>query len=177
MPIFYHFLPRLSRFQIEIINLTWQSAQQPFGSGATSSVNASLIDVQTSFAFKRLHEDSKQEKSEAQIYCILTNEISVLVHPLVRESQHVAQLQGICWDISHDDLPWPALVFEKSQFGDLHKFASLPLSRAMSFADRFRLCLDIGTGIRDLHRVSTYIVSLSYVTPPANFALTSSMVI
>jgi serine/threonine protein kinase len=79
----------------------------------------------------------------------------VLAHKSVREHPNIAQLQGICWDVSaFDDKPWPVLVFEKTHLGDLYEFAMLPAGRTMNFSQRLRLCMDMGRAIMDMHSMS-----------------------
>jgi hypothetical protein len=49
---------------------------------------------------------------------------------------------------------WPVLVLEKSQYGDLYNFATLPVGRELCFAKRLKLCVDVGTAISDMHNNS-----------------------
>ncbi|KAI1631178.1 TPR-like protein [Biscogniauxia mediterranea] len=149
---FLSFLATAQKLQIQFLPITWEAARPGLGFGGTSKIDQALVDTQTSFAFKRIHEISKQEKTEKQIFQTLINEITILSHAVVREHPGIAQLQGICWDISpEDDKPWPVLVFEKTHFGDLYNFMRLPLGREMGFRDRLNLCIDIGTAIADMH--------------------------
>lgn len=152
---FLSFLATAQALQIPFLAITWKAAQQDIGSGGTSRINEALQDLDTSFAFKRIHEDSKQEKTEEQIFQILINEITILGHTFIRKHPNIAHLQGICWDISPtDDIPWPVLVFEKTHFGDLYNFASSPIGRELGIIERLRLCIDIGRAITDMHSAS-----------------------
>jgi hypothetical protein len=154
---FLSFLATAQALQIELLPITWEAARQDIGSGGTSRINEALVNLNTSFAFKRVHEESKVKKTEAQIFQTLTNEIMVLGHPFIRSHSNIAQLQGICLDIStNDDKPWPVLVFEKSQFGDLYNFAMVPVGREMGIYERIKLCVDISTAIMDMHASSKY---------------------
>ncbi|KAI1284233.1 TPR-like protein [Xylaria sp. FL0933] len=146
------FLATAQTLGVTILPITWEAARQDVGSGGTSKIHESLANLRTSLAFKRIHEISKQEKTDSELFRILANEVTILSHPIVREHENIAQLQGICWDISPDDgKPWPVLVFEKSQFGDLYDFASLPVGRDMDVSNRIKLCVDIGTALLDMH--------------------------
>lgn len=51
----------------------------------------------------------------------------------------------------HDDRIWPVLVFKKSEYGDLHHFASLIIGRKLGFQQRLKLCLDVGAAIAHMH--------------------------
>ncbi|KAI1123368.1 kinase-like domain-containing protein [Nemania abortiva] len=146
------FLAAAQALDITLLPITWEAARRDVGVGGTSRINQSLANLHTSFAFKRIHDASKRQKTEREIFHNLTNEIRILSHKIVREHQSIAQLQGICWDISpKDGKPWPVLVFEKSQFGDLYRFASLPVGREMSMSDSIGLCVDIGRAVVNMH--------------------------
>jgi hypothetical protein len=159
----YGFLPFLAAVQmleIDFLPIIWDAARQGLGSGATSTVDEWLVDLKTSFAFKRVHSSSKRARREVEIYRTLINEISVLGHPSVRENLYIAQLLGICWDVSSDDItPWPVLVFEKSQFGDLYHFMTQSDGRSMGIKERIALFVDIGTAIRDMHSKGKWFIS------------------
>lgn len=152
---FISFLATAQALKIEFLPITWEAARQDIGSGGTSRVSEARQDLGTSFAFKRVHEDGKREKTEEEIFQTLINEITTLGHTYIREHSNIAQLQGICWDISpDDDIPWPVLIFEKTHFGDLHSFASSTIGREMDIGKRLKLCVDIGTAIIDLRSFS-----------------------
>ena len=110
----------------------------------------------TSFAFKLITEASKSERPDEIIFQTVTNEVAVLAHPLVRRHPNIVQLQGICWDISdNDDKPWPVLVFEKFDLGDLSTFTESSLWRILVFSQCVKLCLDIGIALLDMHSHGT----------------------
>lgn len=154
---FISFLATAQALNFQFLPITWEAARQDIGFGGTSRINEARQTLEISLAFKRIHEDSKKNKREEQIFQFLTNELTVLGHKLIREHPNIGQLQGLCWDISaDDDIPWPVLVFEKSHFGDLYNFASSPIGREMSIGERLKLCVDIGTAITDMHSASEY---------------------
>ncbi|KAK0712751.1 hypothetical protein B0T26DRAFT_650945, partial [Lasiosphaeria miniovina] len=146
---FLSFLATVQALQIEILPLVWDiTHDDDKGFGGTSVIYQALVNLDTSFAFKTYR---KQQKTEEQVFQILINEITVLSEPSVREHTNIAQLQGICWEISpSDDKPWPVLVFEKSHHGDLDHFARHG-GRGMMTNDRLRLCLDVGRAVIDMH--------------------------
>jgi hypothetical protein len=93
---------------------------------------------------------------ETQLIGLLVAEIAVLGCRAIREYLHIAQLLGICWDVSpDDDKPWPVLVFEESKLGNLHSYCWRPLRR--TFTDNLRFCVDIGTSIAAMHSNGAYI--------------------
>lgn len=145
---FLSFLATAQALQIEFLPIVGDAARGVIGTGGTSRVHQSLVNLDTSFAFKTYH---KRDKTEEKIFRTLINEITVLSQPFVREHANIAQLQGICWDISPgDDKPWPVLVFEKSHFGDLRHFIGHG-GRDMTVDARLGLCVDIGRAIMDMH--------------------------
>jgi hypothetical protein len=162
---FLSFLATAQALDIDLLPLTWEAASQRIGLGGTSKVNESPINVDTSFAFKRVRDDETKQRTEENIFRTLINEIAVLAQPRVREHPNIVQLQGICWDISADDKPWPVLVFEKSEFGDLYNFVKMPVGRQMDINERLKLCLEIGTAIITMHSNSMYPLSIAYCIP------------
>lgn len=151
------FLAVAQKMQVDILPITWQSARGPVGAGGTSQINEALINLQTSFIFKCVSNKQKRKFPKAKIFQTLISEIVVLAHPLLRKHPNIVQLQGICWDVLPNQI-WPVLVFEKTQFGDLHNFLTLPVGRDLRTLERLKLCVDIGTAISDMHfnsRLST----------------------
>jgi hypothetical protein len=149
------FLAVIQKLKISILPITWQAARQAIGVGATGRINEALINLHTSFAFKCVTDKQKQNNAEEGIICTLINEVVALGHPLIRQHPNIAELQGICWDVTTneqgEDKVWPVLVFEKSQYGDLYNFVTLPVGRELGFAERLKLCVDIGIAISDMH--------------------------
>lgn len=145
---FLSFLATAQALGIEFLNIAWDAARGVVGTGGTSRIHQALLNLDTSLAFKTYHR--RNQADEQQEFCTLINEITVLSQPFVRGHPNIAQLQGICWDISPDDKPWPVLVFEKSHLGDLHHFARHG-GRDMTFHERLKLCVDIGRAVADMH--------------------------
>jgi hypothetical protein len=145
---FLSFLATAQALQIAFLPIAWDPKRKVLGTGATSRVHQLLVNLDTSFAFKIYHE---RNKTADQVFGYLINEITVLSQKFIREHANIAQLQGICWDISPDsNMPWPVLVFEKSHFGDLYHFATHG-GRAMRVDERLELCVDIGRAIMAMH--------------------------
>ena len=161
----YSFLSLLATAQaldIKFLPITWEAASQRIGLGGTSKVKESPIDVETSLAFKRVRDDEKGKQKEEDIFRTLINEVTVLAQPSVRGHPNIVELQGICWDISTDDKPWPALVFEKSEFGDLYNFVKMPAGRQMGINERLKLCVEIGKAVFAMHSNSKHYLSIVY---------------
>ncbi len=143
---FLSFLATAQALQIEFLPLAWDAARGSLGTGGTSKIHQALMNVETSFAFKTYHTRSKTE----QVFRTVINEITIMSQTFIREHANIAQLQGICWEISDDDKPWPVLVFEKAHFGDLDHFARHG-GKDMKIGERLALCLDIGRAVIDMH--------------------------
>ncbi|KAH8598398.1 serine/threonine protein kinase japonica group [Bisporella sp. PMI_857] len=148
---FLSFLATAQALDIKFLPITWEAASQRIGIGGTSKVNETPINVDTSLAFKRVRDDETKQRTEENIFRTLINEITVLAQPFVREHPNIVELQGICWDISTDDKPWPVLVFEKSEFGDLYNFVEMPAGRQININERLKLCAEIGTAVASMH--------------------------
>ncbi|KAL9100712.1 MAG: hypothetical protein Q9163_003938, partial [Psora crenata] len=121
------------------------------GEGGTSKISQAFANMQMCLAFKRIDHDKEPGKSEAEIFEMLTNEITVLGHPSIQEHPNIALLQGICWDITSDGKVWPVLVFEKSRFDDLYNFARRPVGKELDIHHRLKLCVEIGNAIMYMH--------------------------
>lgn len=149
------FLAVIQKLGIDILPITWQAARPRLGAGATGIVTQALINLHTSFAFKCLSDAQKSPKNSGDAISALINEVLVLGHPSVRKHPNIAELHGICWEVSTDgqgvDSVWPVLVFEKSQNEDLLRFARLPVGRDLNFTERLEICVQIGTAICDMH--------------------------
>jgi Protein tyrosine and serine/threonine kinase len=145
------FLAAVQQVQVDILPITYQTARGPIGRGATSNINEASINLETSFAFKCVSDDQRQRTSEAKIFQTLISEVTILGHPTLRQHPNILELQGVCLDPLSEDEVWPVLVFEKSQYGDLHNFLTLPIGRDLSLVDRLKLCVDIGIAISDMH--------------------------
>lgn len=153
------FLAVIQKLHIGILSITWEEARQPIGRGATGEINEALFNIHTSFAFKCVSKRQKDSKSEGDIFSALINEVVALGHASIRQHPNIAELQGVCWEVTTNeqgiDKVWPVLVFEKTQYGDLYNFATLPVGRELGFAERLRLCVDVCTAVSDMHLSST----------------------
>jgi hypothetical protein len=155
------FLAAVQAAQIDILPITWQSAREPVGEGGTSSIKEAPINLQTSFAFKCVKDETKgQQMIKTRIFQAFIREITVLSHPSIRRHPNIINLQGICWDIQSKDEIWPVLIFEKTQFGDLYNFMTLPVGRDLGMIERVKLCADVVSAIADMHENSRLLISL-----------------
>lgn len=162
------FLAVAQKLRLGLLPITWTSRLQIIGKGSgRSQINQTLINLQTSFAFKRVADKDKQNVAQDWIFRSLVNEIIALRSPSLRNHPFIVELEGFCWDVPFgEDIGnseaakpdvlcetnvWPALVFEKSQYGDLYQFASTPVGRRLGVIERVNLCLSIGKAIVDLH--------------------------
>jgi Protein tyrosine and serine/threonine kinase len=143
------------RLHIRFLPITWQTAIDPFGKGGQARIHQALVNIQTSFAFKRF------KHSNQDLFGETVQEMIVLSHPVIREHEHIVTLEGICWDIPQDERVWPVLVFQKSHFGDLDKFARLEKFKSLSTEDKLSLCADVGIAIRDMHHNGSIFCSQS----------------
>jgi serine/threonine protein kinase len=145
---FISFLAIAQRLKIDFLPITWQPALDRVGEGRTAEICQSLINLQTSFAFKRF----KWSLDESSNFRALISEISVLGNSLTRNHPNIIRLEGICWDIPPGDVKvHPVLVFEKTQYGDLEQFVDSATGSKMELQDRLKLCVDIGAAILAMH--------------------------
>ena len=150
---FLDFLGVAQNLRIDFLPISWQPALERVGEGGSAEIRQALINLQTTFAFKRLKR-SRSSMEEAQKWSTLIAELSILGHHAVRKHPNIAKIEGICWDvISGGEKVWPVFVFEKSRHGDLGMFMSSDLGRRLGFKERLDLLYDIALAIRDLHTI------------------------
>jgi serine/threonine protein kinase len=149
------FLGVAQSLKINFLPMTWQPALDKVGEGGTAEIRQALVNVQMSFAFKRLKAHQRIEE-EAKYLRALIAEISVLGHPLIRRHPNVVDIEGICWDIdSSSEKVWPVLVFQKTQQGNLDEFMTHGKGKDLGVKDRLKICFDVAHAVRDLHGTGT----------------------
>jgi hypothetical protein len=149
-----HFLVFLGLAQhlgIDFIPVTWHTVLETARRGGTAEIQQMAIDVQNSYAFKRL--SSERFEQRVRDLAALTTELAVLCHPAVRNHPYISQLDSICWDIlPATEEVWPVLVFEKAPHGDLKAFMERGPGKALNFAERLSICANITIAILDMHK-------------------------
>jgi len=146
---FISLLGAAQRLLIDFLPIKWQPALDNVGEGGTAVIREAMIDLQSNFAFKCI---KYAQQDERRVFRELISELVVLGHDPVRTHPNIVRLEGICFDTPPgSDQVWPVLVFEKTECGDLERFANSGAGRKLSLADRSKLCADIGTAVKDLH--------------------------
>ena len=152
---FIAFLGLAQRLRLPFLPITWQTALAPVGEGGQAEINQALVNNETSFAFKCFKRSDIDPLKE------IVQEMVVLSHPVVQEHEHILSLEGICWDVTDYDEVWPVLVFQKSQLGDLYRFAKSEKFANQSIHDLLNICVDVGIAIKDMHRNGNMLYSWS----------------
>ncbi|KAL3461680.1 kinase-like domain-containing protein [Aspergillus heterothallicus] len=166
------FITVVQQMRIPFLPLTWQATLDPLGRGGTSQVSQALVNLETSFAFKRVAEKDRLEKSDRDIFIRLINETFLLRSAAVVGHPHLLELEGLCWDVTVEDSPsqtrsedsdpcgenkvWPVFVFQKAHYGDLYTFVRSPMGQGLGIYARWKICLDIGAAIA--HMQSHYVI-------------------
>jgi serine/threonine protein kinase len=152
------FLAIAHNCDVDILPILWQPTLNVLGWGATSLINQSLINVHTSFAFKRTssylstNSISGRDVSKANFGSLIT-EVLILRHPLIRNHANIIDLEGICWD---SDGVWPVLVFQRAHLGDLQSFTNYKYDQSASLEIELGLCTDISMAVMALHDCSIH---------------------
>ena len=168
------FLATVQNLRVPILPVTWQTIAGIKG-GATSQISQAAMNLETSFAFKRIKNEGMLDRDridDEKCFRWLINELMVLWHPAIRGHVNILELQGLTWDIRlrHDEANkgevsvqtpgkykvWPVFVFEKSQHGNLEEFARSRTGRGLSTADRSKICFEIANAVAHMHSYGTY---------------------
>lgn len=146
---FISVLALVQQMEFDFLPITWHPALEKVGAGATAEIRQALVNVQTSFAFKRIG----LEREDA--FSALSSEISALGNPIVRGHDNIINLVGICWDVNPDGPTiWPVLVFEKATYDNLEEFMQSDNGRRLSKSQILCLMRDIGSALACLHNCS-----------------------
>lgn len=147
------FLGIAQGLHIDFLPVSWDTGLAKVGEGGSAEISQSSIDVENSFAFKRL-VSAKVARSETKkkAYEAMIAKLCVLGHKSIRGHSFVNRLEGICWDIDiESESVWPVLVFEKAPHGDLERFMNCGAGAKIALMDRLRLCAEVAIAITDLH--------------------------
>jgi hypothetical protein len=143
---------------VEFVPIIRQEALGLLGKGGTAEISQAMVNLERSFAFKDTSRhraidigDSGRPKGP---YEILTLELSILTHPVIRNHPNIVDIEGICWEITKDDHVYPVLLFEKAEHRDLLQFSPSLQAGITSFDAKLSLCIDIARGIYTLHIIS-----------------------
>ncbi len=152
------FLTIAQKLDVDLLPITWHSAQGKIGSGGTGHVNQSLLNAQLSFAFKRFKVENGARRDESEVFKRLIAEILVLQCQTIRDHPNIIDFYGVSWDVEVDASGGllrvlPVLVFEKSELGSLATFLSSS-KRSLSMETRLRLCRDVGNALATMHSCS-----------------------
>jgi len=153
------FLGATQAFGIDFLPITWQSAKENVGRGATAEIRQSSLSLQTSLAFKRIQpslfskrSEKAAEEAKTRVFHAIISEASVLA--LTGQHPNIASLFGICWDITKDGQAWPVLVFKKAPHGNMDDFIRLNAENARSWVTRVKLVTGIARAVEYMHACS-----------------------
>jgi serine/threonine protein kinase len=132
---------------VDFLPITWHPAVETIGAGATAEIRQALVDVQISFAFKRIGLERNRT------FAALASEISLLKNREVSQHDNVIGLLGVCWDVDPSGPTfWPVLVFEKAPFGNLEEFMQSPRADGLSASQLLGFVAQIASALSCLHR-------------------------
>ncbi|KAF2852781.1 kinase-like protein [Plenodomus tracheiphilus IPT5] len=159
------YLTVASAWHVDIIPYTWLPSLGDIGQGQSGTIQQSIANLQTSFAFKTFDDLGVREAfNEA------TSEIQVLGNPSIREHPNIIELEGICWNILPGGEVRPVLVFEKTDLGSLFTFMETKRSDPVSIKTRLQLSTEIIQAVSKLHSCNIFHGDIK----PANVLLFAS---
>ena len=147
-------------YEVDMLPMTWQPALESLGTGRTSDVSQSLLNIQTSLAFRRAFrdgaDDQYQSDDSSDVLSRLCTELSILAHPPLRNNPNILRLEGYCWDYLPDSFgALPVFVFEEAQCGNLQDFMASERGRTLGIAKRLELAAQIAKGLAGMHKCRT----------------------
>ena len=139
---FLAFISIAQKHNVDFIPTRWQPGFGLLGEGGYGRVNQSLVNLQFSFAFKRIRHSSEPNETFTE----------AITEPVIRDHPNIIKLEGICWEVNPEaDRILPVLLFEKSREGDLHRFLGSAEGRGLSVTAKLSICADIAEALICLH--------------------------
>jgi hypothetical protein len=156
------FLCIAQTLSVDLLPITWHSALEQAGIGATATLRERLVNVSLSLLFKRVHPRHfahlPEAVAERMTFKTLSTEMWIARHHGVVKSPYLINLEGVSWDVEKDGRVWPVLVYEKAEHGSLEEFlkktsvTSSHTSALTSFSEKVQICAQIAQGIATLHK-------------------------
>jgi hypothetical protein len=151
---FYSFLGVAQQHGVEFMPITWEPARDLLGLGVSGYVNQSLINIETSLAFKRPAGFGSDEEAKKELFRAWIMEISILRSPEIQRHPNIIELEGIAWEVvGSGSAILPVLVYRKSQQGTLRTFIEANVGK-LSADQKLTLCLDLVSALSTLHSLS-----------------------
>jgi hypothetical protein len=151
---FYCFLSIAQKHGVEFVPVAWEPGRDLLGLGATGRVDQSLINIETSLAFKRPAGFSRDEKTRQQLFRAWLMEMSILRFAEIQRHPNIIEIEGISWEVVESgSTVLPVLVYRKSQLGSLRTFIEANAS-SLSLNQKLNLCLDLASALSTLHSCS-----------------------
>ncbi|PVH99786.1 hypothetical protein DM02DRAFT_656069 [Periconia macrospinosa] len=152
------FLGTAQLLSVDLLPITWNPALKDVGAGGMATLHERSISRNLSLVFKRVDPNNfphyTEKATEDMVYRTLAAEIATARHYEVVESDYLAHLEGVCWDIERGGKVWPVLVYEKARYGSLKSIVESPQIVAPTTLDvtaKLRICTHIARGLATLH--------------------------
>ena len=134
---------------VDLLPIKWQPALENLGMGGSAGISQALVNVGTSFAFKRLFFDGLNTET---CFERLRKEALILRHISLINHEHLIRLEAYCCEILKEpERISPVLIFERFPLGNLQAFLLSEESRNISVSERLGFCADIADALAALH--------------------------
>lgn len=151
----YDFISFLSIAQFHHVDFfpnTWDHDRISLGRGATGDVKQSIVNLKTSFAFKRFTDPNNTNPNKEVMFRALISEVTLLMQTTIRSHPNIVDLEGITFELASDAADvWPVLVFKRAQFGSIRSFMETGGGRQVGFLHKIKLCAEVGSAIMAMH--------------------------
>lgn len=149
---FISFLSIAQFHHVDFFPNTWDQDRNSLGRGATSDVKQSIVNLKTSFAFKRFTDPDHTNPNKKVMFRALISEVALLMQTGIMNHPNTVNLEGITFELGSDTAEvWPVLVFKRAQFGSIRSFMEKGGGRQIGFLHKIRLCSQVGSAIMAMH--------------------------
>lgn len=169
------FLATCQKLRVDFVPLRWLVALGTIGTGGEARVNQSLMNRSTDLAFRRVKLDAHSREEQIHMYRSLIFQLDILCGVGTKVHPNIIDMIAVSWEISPgipaqcqgsstpgDSQILPVLIFERARHGNLYRFMTEGAGKSFGSVAKIKLCLDIISGIENLHDKCVYEASHSH---------------
>jgi hypothetical protein len=146
----------VQRRNVSILPISSHKGQEILGRGLAGSIQQSIADAKTGFAFKEgIPSKQPHDTDQDQDWYSLATELTILQHAPIRSYSCFVNLVGICFHVDvgagSQRFAWPLLVTAKVDVGDLSTLLRNEGHDLLTTASRLQIFAQIFEAVSVLH--------------------------